>query len=51
MGDKTDIYEHNRQAKYYKLTHACRKQLVKGAREWEQTSAIPARGFTPTKES
>lgn len=51
MGDKTDIYGHNHQAKYYKLTHAGRKQLAKGAREWGQTATILARYCTPAKES
>ncbi|HEV2914379.1 MAG TPA: PadR family transcriptional regulator [Pyrinomonadaceae bacterium] len=45
------VSDNNRQAKYYKLTRAGRKQLEKEAREWEQTTAILARFFAPAKES
>ena len=41
----------NRRAKYYKLTRAGRKQLAREAREWERTTAILARFFTPARES
>jgi transcriptional regulator len=30
------LSESNRRAKYYKLTHAGRKQLVEGEKSWEQ---------------
>ena len=43
--------DNNRQAKYYKLTRAGRKQLAREVREWEQTTAILARIFAPAKES
>ncbi len=43
--------DNNRKAKYYKLTRAGRKQLAKETREWEQTTAILARFFTPAKQS
>lgn len=43
--------DNNRQAKYYKLTRAGRKQLAREVREWEQTAAIMARFFAPAKES
>ena len=43
--------DNNRQAKYYKLTRAGRKQLAREVREWEQTTAILARFFAPAKES
>jgi PadR family transcriptional regulator PadR len=35
--------ENNRKAKFYELTRAGRKQIAKGAREWEQMTAIVAR--------
>jgi transcriptional regulator len=37
------VSENNRKAKFYKLTRAGRKQLVKEAQSWEQTTAILAR--------
>ena len=43
--------DNNRKAKYYALTRAGRKRLVKEAREWEQTTAILARFFAPSEES
>ena len=45
------VSDNNRKAKYYKLTRAGRKQLAKEAREWEQTTAILAKFFTPAEES
>jgi transcriptional regulator len=43
--------DNNRRAKYYKLTRAGRRQLAREARDWEQTTIILARFFTPAKES
>ena len=43
--------DNNRKAKFYKLTHAGAKQLANEAREWERTTAILARFFTPAEES
>ena len=43
--------DNNRKAKYYKLTRAGRRQLAKETLEWEQTTAILARFFTPAKQS
>src|SRR5437660_12410328 len=43
--------DNNRNAKYYKLTRAGRKQVDKGARECEQTTEILARFLAPGKES
>jgi PadR family transcriptional regulator PadR len=37
------VSENNRKAKFYRLTRAGRKQLEKGAREWERTTEILAR--------
>src|SRR5579862_1710071 len=39
------VSDHNRKAKYYKLTRAGRKQLEREAREWEKTKEIIARFF------
>jgi len=35
--------ENNRKAKFYRLTEAGRRQVVKQAREWQENSAILAR--------
>lgn len=43
--------DNNRKAKYYKLTRAGRRQLERQTRDWEQTTAILARFFTPVKQS
>ena len=43
--------DNNRKAKYYKLTRAGRRQLERQTHEWEQTTAILARFFTPAKQS
>jgi len=43
--------DNNRKAKFYKLTRAGAKQLAREAREWERTTAILARFFTPARES
>jgi transcriptional regulator len=45
------LSDNNRQAKFYKLTRAGRKQLARETRQWEQTTAILARFFAPAKES
>lgn len=37
------VSDSNRRAKYYKLTRAGRKQLLKEAQGWKQTTAILAR--------
>jgi PadR family transcriptional regulator, regulatory protein PadR len=39
--------ENKRKAKYYKLTRAGRKQLLREARDWQQTTEILARFLTP----
>ncbi len=43
--------EHNRKAKFYKLTRAGVKQLAKETREWNQTTSILSRFLTAAKES
>jgi len=42
--------ENNRKAKYYKLTRVGRKQLVLEEKEWNQTTAIVARFFSPAED-
>lgn len=44
------VSDNNRKAKYYKLTHAGRKQLQREAEQWEQTTAILARFLAPGEE-
>ena len=41
------VSDNNRKAKYYKLTRAGHKKLDSEAREWEKTTEIIARFFTP----
>ncbi len=45
------VSDNNRRAKYYRLTRAGRKQLQRGAREWEQTTEILARFLSPGEVS
>ena len=45
------VSDNNRKAKYYKLTRAGRKQLVKEARDWEQATAILSRFLAPKEQS
>jgi len=45
------ISDNNRRAKYYTLTRAGRKQLEKEAREWDRTTGIIARFFSPSEEA
>jgi transcriptional regulator len=48
---KWGISDNNRRAKYYTLTRAGRKQLEKEAREWNRTTGIIARFFSPSGEA
>jgi transcriptional regulator len=41
------LSDHNRKAKFYKLTRAGRKQISREEREWEKTTAIVAKFFKP----
>ncbi len=41
------VSENNRKAKFYRLTSAGRKQVVRETRDWEQASAIMARFLRP----
>jgi PadR family transcriptional regulator, regulatory protein PadR len=42
--------EHNRRARFYRLTRAGRKQLQAEARDWEQTAALIDRFFAVKAE-
>ena len=44
------VSENNRKAKFYTLTRAGRRRLERAAREWDQTTAILARFFSPAEE-
>jgi len=43
------VTENNRKAKYYRLTRAGKRQLVKETRDWEQTATILARFLSPER--
>jgi PadR family transcriptional regulator len=45
------LSDNNRKAKFYRLTRAGQKQLKKEAREWERTTGIIARFFSPQSSS
>ena len=45
------ISDNNRRAKYYALTRAGRKQLEREVREWDRTTGIIARFFSPSEEA
>lgn len=47
---KWSTSENNRRAKYYSLTAAGKKQLVKEQEDWRRTSAIVTRFLTPSEE-
>lgn len=46
---KWSTSENNRRAKYYSLTAAGKKQLVKEEEEWQRTSAIVTRFLNPSE--
>jgi transcriptional regulator len=43
------VSDNNRKAKFYKLTRAGHRQLARETRDWEQTTAILARFFSPLR--
>jgi len=45
------VSDNNRRAKYYRLTRAGKKQIERGAKEWEQTTEILARFLSPGEAS
>src|SRR6266536_3127752 len=44
------VSDNNRRAKFYKLTRAGRKHLERQTREWQETTAIVDRFFSPSEE-
>ena len=47
---KWSTSENNRRAKYYSLTAAGKKQLIKEEEEWQRTSAIVTRFLTASEK-
>jgi transcriptional regulator len=45
------VSDNHRRAKYYRLTRAGRKKLETEAEEWNRTTGIIARFFTPSEET
>jgi PadR family transcriptional regulator PadR len=45
------LSENNRRAKFYRLTHAGRKQIEKATRDWELTTSILAQFLQPKPEA
>ena len=45
------VSENNRRAKFYELTKAGQRQLRKTVADWEQTTEILSRFFTPVEEA
>ena len=45
------VSEHNRKAKFYRLTRAGRKQLERETRDWERATEIVARFLAPSSET
>ena len=45
------VSDNNRKAKYYALTRAGRKKLASEARDWNRTTAIISRFFSPSEET
>jgi PadR family transcriptional regulator PadR len=48
---KWGLSENNRKARFYSLTKGGKKQLESEARQWEQTTSIIARFFSPGEAS
>jgi len=51
IASKWGTSENNRQAKYYSITRAGKKQLAAEEENWERISDIIGRFLTPTRES
>jgi PadR family transcriptional regulator PadR len=48
---KWGVSDNHRRAKYYSLTRAGKRQLQKEAREWDRTTAVISRFFSPSEEA
>jgi transcriptional regulator len=44
------VSDHNRKAKFYKLTRAGVKQIERDTKQWETTAAIMARFLSPAED-
>ena len=44
------VYENNRKAKFYELTKAGQRRVLKATAEWEQTAEILSRFLSPAHE-
>ena len=45
------VSDNNRRAKYYVLTRAGKRQLEREARDWDRTTTIISRFFSPSEEA
>jgi PadR family transcriptional regulator PadR len=45
------VSDNNRKAKFYRLTRAGRRRVVKAGRDWQHATAIVARFFAPGESS
>jgi transcriptional regulator len=45
------VSDNNRRAKYYSLTRTGKKQLERETRQWQQTTTVIARVFSPSEVS
>jgi PadR family transcriptional regulator, regulatory protein PadR len=45
------VSDNNRRAKYYTLTRAGRRRLAREAQDWDRTTAIISRFFSPSEET
>jgi DNA-binding PadR family transcriptional regulator len=45
------VSDNNRRAKYYALTRAGKKRLESEARDWDRTTAIISRFFSPSEQA
>ena len=50
VGGEWGVSENNRKARFYRLTRAGRRQVLRETREWEQTTAILARFLAPEQQ-
>ena len=51
IASECGVSEHNRRARYYKLTRAGRRQVERETKEWTRTTEILARFLSPAKGS
>ena len=48
---KWGVSDNNRKAKYYALTRSGRRALEREARDWDRTTSIISRFFSPSEEA